>query len=266
MASLRVTSGLLPIPNNSEAVFRSVHILVSSFAAEASQVPFQVNRLAEDGAKVQIRSGVLAVPPGGAGRIVLDDVAGQTIEVNLQLPSDALDPSVTIQQTALASQTSDLEEWVSPDDFTQLPSLEAPPPSEPRVARMTTGLFPVDVSGDGTAPPFTHQLVLAISNFSEVPASASYVLNWARELFGAKFPLQQDTVTIEPGTAARIAFGDVAGKIVELNLELPPDALVPSVAVLRISPDGVSVDDVVLWISAQDMAPLRPLPANEGDA
>lgn len=251
----RVTSGLLPVPSGSDAVQNAVHVLLSSFSNATLQVPFQVNRLAEDGVKIQIRSGVFSVPPRGASRIVLDDVAGETIEVNLELPTEQIDPSISLVRIARPSDTADLTEWVSPDDFTVLPPLEVEPPSEPPTSRITSGLFPVDVSRGEFAPPFRYQVILLVSNFSNAPGQVMYELNWAREIFEAKTQLHQGDVIIEPGTGARIVFDDVAGKTIEVNLTVQGEGLVPSLAVLRVDPSDQSTE-LIMLISAQDFAAI----------
>lgn len=228
----------------------------------SADIPFQINRLAEDGTKIQIHAGVLNVPQRGAGRIVVEDAAGQIIEVNLELASEQLDPSVSVVTTAQASDTSDLTEWIGPDDFAELPPLGAEPPAVPRSLRLTSGFFPVDVSQGEFAPPFTYELLLLASNFANAPASVDYVLNWARPLFRAKIPLQQGQVTAEPGTAAQVLFNNVAGKTVEMHLAFQGEALVPTLAVIRTDPSDQSTE-LILWVAATDFAQLPP--ANEND-
>lgn len=258
MATRRVTSGLLPVPSGPEGLGHSVHILISNFAATVAEVPLQVNRLDVGNVKVQLRSEAVTVGAGGATRIILGELGAQVIEVNLELPSSAVKPSVAIVTTAQASDTSDLTEWVSPDAFAELPS-----GTSDAVATMhlTTGLFPVDISGNDFTPPFEYTVNLYISNFTDAPADIGYTLNWARELFGAKVPLEQASLTVEPGTGGAVTLEGVAGRLVEVNLESIPPGFVPTIAVVRTNPEAGSME-LLRWIAATEFARLR-IPASQ---
>lgn len=245
MATRRMTSGVLPVPTGSPQRQTAVHLLLSSFLERDSETPFQVNRIAEDGTKLQIRSGVLSVAAGGAARLVLDDVAGERIEVNLQLPAGRLEPSIAFVTTARASNTSDVTEWVSPRDFAALPALNDEPGEEEPVRRVTTGIIAVDAAGNDSAPPFIYEVLLMLSNFSGTEQRAAYVLNRLQASLGAKSEVERGELTIAPGTVGQVTFSRVSGDDIEINVDIARHALIPSLAVLRRGAAERSVDPVL---------------------
>ena len=88
------TTGIFEVP--SDTVIQLV-VAISSFSGQAHPASVRIRRLDRDELEpVFFRA--LTVPAGGAERIVVDGLGGQTVEVEVNLPSDLLVPTVTVTQ------------------------------------------------------------------------------------------------------------------------------------------------------------------------
>src|SRR5690625_1796664 len=97
VAQRRVTRGLFPVPNGSGTGLR---VLLSSFANDSLSVPVWVQRVADDGSKEPVAMETVSVPARGGAEwaIPSEAVEGQTVEVDLDLDSRAVKPSVALMQ------------------------------------------------------------------------------------------------------------------------------------------------------------------------
>lgn len=248
-----LTSGLLPVPVGREGVDVTVHLLLSNFAIVGHPVTLQVNRIDADGIKVQIREEQLMVPAGGASRLILSDVAGERIEVNLELATRQVQPSLAVVTTAQASDTADLSEWANPDAFVELSHGESGPDESPM--RLVSGLLPIGIAEGPFVPPFDYQLILLVSNFTDSPIDVPYSVQWAREVFGVKQPLEEGAIHLEPGTGGQVVLSEVAGRAVEVVWTLPVAGIVPTLAVIRSNPENGSTE-LLEWVARGEMLRL----------
>lgn len=255
MATQRVTSGLFPVPSDTGKACYIVYLLLTNASDEEVEIPFQVNRLAEDGVKVLFRSGLVHIPKRGTGRIIIEDAADETIEVMVELPSSLVKPSISIVETTKSNNIANTVQWVSPFDFTVLPSAGSTEEDAPSPTVLSSGFFPIDIDQSDTTIPATYELVLYMSNYSDVNTDVSYVLQWARPVFLAKTQLQQGEEHIPVGSGTSLAFQDVAGKTTEITVQLHDEAVVPSCAVLRYISEREQ-KQLVTWISAKQLARL----------
>src|SRR5690606_2351409 len=92
------TTGLFAVP--SDSVIQLV-ILISSFADQEQTANVWVRRVEDDELRtVFFRS--LTVPAGGVQQVTVDGLAGQTIRIDVEVPSDLLVPTAAITQYFLA--------------------------------------------------------------------------------------------------------------------------------------------------------------------
>lgn len=255
MATQRVTSGLFPVPTDTGREFYTVYLLVTNTLYKEMEIPFQVNRLAEDGTKVLFRSGIVHITGRGASRIAIEDAADETIEVMLELNAKGVKPSISIVETTKTNNIANTVGWLGPFDFTVLPSATPSVFDTSQPTTLSSGFFPIDIDQSDTTIPATYELVLFMSNYSDVNTDVSYVLQWARPVFLAKTQLQQGEEHVPASAGATLAFQDVAGKTVEIALQLHDEAVVPSCAVLRYVSEREQ-KQLVTWISAKQLARL----------
>lgn len=119
MASQYVTTGLFPVPTLPAAVAASVEILLTSFQDAEAPVAWSVNRMQADGGKERVDDGTVHVPGQGMASITLlpRAVEGRVIEVNLMVPSPAIQPTVAVVRSFLVDESRQIALWLSPRDF-----------------------------------------------------------------------------------------------------------------------------------------------------
>lgn len=107
------TTGLFAVP--SDSVIQLV-ILISSFADQEQTANVWVRRVEDDELRtVFFRS--LTVPAGGVQQVTVDGLAGQTIRIDVEVPSDLLVPTAAITQYFLADGAIIVRVYKSPADF-----------------------------------------------------------------------------------------------------------------------------------------------------
>ena len=112
VAGLR-TTGIFTVPQ--DTVLQLV-VAVSSFADEEETATVSIRRVEGDELEtIFFRS--LTVPPGGAQRVIVDGLDGQTIAVDVQLSSDLLVPTATVTQFFPADGATVVLVYKSAGDF-----------------------------------------------------------------------------------------------------------------------------------------------------
>ncbi|HEY8497517.1 MAG TPA: hypothetical protein VIK98_10875 [Limnochordales bacterium] len=107
------TTGLFAVPDDS--IIQLV-ILISSFADQEQTANVWVRRVEDDELRtVFFRS--LTVPAGGVQQVTVDGLGGQTVRIDVELPSDLLVPTASVTQYFLADGAIIVRVYKSPADF-----------------------------------------------------------------------------------------------------------------------------------------------------
>lgn len=114
----RKTTGLFGVVESDGNPIQVV-LLLSSFAGEEQSAIATVNRYGPQGRETVLFR-ALDVPAGGAARVELEGLAGDTIEVIFSLPSDDLLPSVAVTKTFIADGAVVLQQLKTPAHFVRI--------------------------------------------------------------------------------------------------------------------------------------------------
>ena len=114
-------SGLFPVNGLPAAQLVRVRIFLLNTASESAQAHVEVNRLAGE-RKEPIASRQVAVEGEQTEVVELDNVEGETIEVNVTTESRGLIPGVAVVSIFTGDQSTSLEWWLSAGEFTPAPN------------------------------------------------------------------------------------------------------------------------------------------------
>ena len=107
------STGIFEVP--SDTVIQLL-VAISSFAEEEQSAAVRIRRIA-DGGLQPVFFRALRIPPGGAERILVDGLGGETVEVEVTLPSDELVPTAAVTQFFPADAGILVLVYKSPGDF-----------------------------------------------------------------------------------------------------------------------------------------------------
>src|SRR5690606_21928317 len=114
---------------------------------------------------------------------------------------------------------------------------------------LTSGLFPVHFSGNGTT------LHLLVSSFQTQSATVPFRVNVLQD-DGSKAALREGELPVPGGQTGRVAIDGVDGRTLEVQLDPPTEALAPSLALVgTFAADGA--ESTLVWISPREFVP-RP--------
>lgn len=107
------STGIFEVP--SDTVIQLI-VAISSFDDEEQTAAVRIRRVT-DGGLQPVYYRVLRIAPGGAERIVVDGLGGETVEVEVTLPSDQLVPTAAVTQFFPADAGILVLVYKAPGDF-----------------------------------------------------------------------------------------------------------------------------------------------------
>lgn len=114
-------SGLFPVNGLPAAQLVRVRIFLLNTASQSARAGVEVNRLAGE-RKESIVSQEVAVEGERTEMLELDNVEGETIEVNVTTEDQGLIPGVAVVSIFTGDQSTSFQWWVSAGDFTPSPN------------------------------------------------------------------------------------------------------------------------------------------------
>lgn len=114
-------SGLFPVNGLPAAQLVRVRVFLLNTQSSDAQAHLEVNRVA-GAAKEPVASREVAVAGGRMEVIELDNVEGETVEVNVTTEHPGLIPGVAVVSIFTGDQSVSLEWWLSAGEFTPSPN------------------------------------------------------------------------------------------------------------------------------------------------